>query len=600
MAGRIPRDFIDDLIARSDIVEIVDSRVRLKKAGKNHQACCPFHSEKSPSFTVSQDKQFYHCFGCGAHGNVISFLMEHDRLEFPEAVEELARYHGVDVPREEGSAPAFTAEQKQQREDDYELLEKVARFFAHQLKHHQQGSKAVEYLKGRGLSGDVVKAFGIGYAPPEWDAALGAFGRTPQAQQQLVDLAIISQNDSGRRFDFFRDRIMFPIRDKRGRVIGFGGRVLEKDDGPKYLNSPETRVFHKGNELYGLYQVKQAHRSLERTLIVEGYMDVVALAQYGIDYAVASLGTATTPEHIQSLFRTASQLVCCYDGDRAGRDAAWRALQNALPHLKDGVEMKFLFLPDGEDPDTLVRQIGKEAFEQKIVQDAMPLSQFLFEHLLKNHHVNSDEGKAALITEAEQLLQQVHGENQRMLLQERLRKLVGQNSYKLDLQRDMQKANQQRSKNTKTDATPVKNQLSPVRTMIKLLLEQPALASECANVNPSLLQQDLLPGLPMLSELHQYCATHPGKNSGQVLEYFRDHPHGRALAKLLIDNNASDDDAITNLFEQRKAEVFRDSFAKLIDLQINSRMEELLAKSTISPLDEAEKQELKALLSEQN
>ncbi|WP_438864130.1 DNA primase [Neptunicella sp.] len=600
MAGRIPRDFIDDLIARSDIVEIVDSRVRLKKAGKNHQACCPFHSEKSPSFTVSQDKQFYHCFGCGAHGNVISFLMEHDRLEFPEAVEELARYHGVDVPREEGSAPAFTAEQKQQREDDYELLEKVARFFAHQLKHHQQGSKAVEYLKGRGLSGDVVKAFGIGYAPPEWDAALGAFGRTPQAQQQLVDLAIVSQNDSGRRFDFFRDRIMFPIRDKRGRVIGFGGRVLEKDDGPKYLNSPETRVFHKGNELYGLYQVKQAHRSLERTLIVEGYMDVVALAQYGIDYAVASLGTATTPEHIQSLFRTAPQLVCCYDGDRAGREAAWRALQNALPHLKDGVEMKFLFLPDGEDPDTLVRQIGKDAFEQKIAQEAMPLSQFLFDHLLKTHHITSDEGKAALITETEQLLQQVQGDNQRMLLQERLRKLVGQNSYKMDLQRDMQIANQRKGKDSGADHTPLKNQLSPVRTMIKLLLEQPALASECANVNPSLLQQDLLPGLPMLSELHQYCATHPGKNSGQVLEYFRDHPHGRALAKLLIDNNASDDDAITNLFEQRKAEVFRDSFAKLIDLQINSRMEELLAKSTISPLDEAEKQELKALLSEQN
>ncbi|WP_416305514.1 DNA primase [Neptunicella sp. SCSIO 80796] len=600
MAGRIPRDFIDDLIARSDIVEVIDSRVRLKKAGKNHQACCPFHNEKSPSFTVSQEKQFYHCFGCGAHGNVISFLMEHDRLEFPEAIEELAHYHGVEVPREESTTPVFSAEQKQQRQDDYELLEKVARFFAHQLKHHQQGSKAVDYLKGRGLSGEVVKTFGIGYAPPEWDTALGAFGRTPQLQQQLVDLAIVSQNDKGRRFDFFRDRIMFPIRDKRGRVIGFGGRVLEKNDGPKYLNSPETRVFHKGNELYGLFQLKQAHRSPTRTLIVEGYMDVVALAQFGIDYAVASLGTATTPEHIQSLFRTAPQLVCCYDGDRAGRDAAWRALQNALPHLKDGVEMKFLFLPDGEDPDTLVRQIGKEAFEQKIVQDAMPLSQFLFEHLLKNHHVASDEGKAALITEAEQLLQQVQGDNQRMLLQERLRKLVGQNSYKLDLQRDMQLANQRRSKDTKTDTTPVKNQLSPVRTMIKLLLEQPALASQCQEVNPALLNQDLLAGLPMLTELHQYCVSHPTKNSGQIIEHFREHPHGRALAKLLIDNNASDDDDITNLFEQRKTQVFKDSFAKLIDLQINSRMEELLAKSTLSGLDEAEKQELKALLSEQN
>ena len=332
MSGRIPREFIDDIIARTDIVELVDSRVRLKKAGRNHQACCPFHDEKSPSFTVSQDKQFYHCFGCGAHGNVISFLMEFDRLEFPEAIEELAQYHSIEVPREKGGAPPPSAEQKQQKESDYELMEKVAKFFAQQLRIHPDKAKAVNYLKNRGLSGEIVKAFDMGYAPPEWDSVLKNFGVSPEYQRQLLDLKLITENDNRRRFDFFRDRIMFPIRDKRGRVIGFGGRVLD-DGGPKYLNSPETRIFHKGHELYGFYQAKQAHRNLTRVMIVEGYMDVVALGQFGIDYAVASLGTATTAEHIQMLFRATSEVVCCYDGDRAGREAAWRALENALPYL---------------------------------------------------------------------------------------------------------------------------------------------------------------------------------------------------------------------------------------------------------------------------
>ena len=259
MSGRIPREFIDDIIARTDIVELVDSRVRLKKAGRNHQACCPFHDEKSPSFTVSQDKQFYHCFGCGAHGNVISFLMEFDRLEFPEAIEELAQYHSIEVPREKGGAPPPSAEQKQQKESDYELMEKVAKFFAQQLRIHPDKAKAVNYLKNRGLSGEIVKAFDMGYAPPEWDSVLKNFGVSPEYQRQLLDLKLITENDNRRRFDFFRDRIMFPIRDKRGRVIGFGGRVLD-DGGPKYLNSPETRIFHKGHELYGFYQAKQAHR----------------------------------------------------------------------------------------------------------------------------------------------------------------------------------------------------------------------------------------------------------------------------------------------------------------------------------------------------
>ena len=309
--------------------------------------------------------------------------MEFDRLEFPEAIEDLARYHGLEVPREKGFVNTQTPAQKQQKEDDYQLMEKASRFFSHQLKHHKAAPQAVEYLKSRGLSGDIVKQFGIGYAPSEWDGLLSQFGKSASSQQQLLDLKLITENDQKRRYDFFRDRIMFPIRDRRGRVIGFGGRVMG-DGGPKYLNSPETRIFHKGHELYGFYQAKQANRNLEQLLIVEGYMDVVALAQFGINYAVASLGTSTTPEHIQLLFRNAPQIICCYDGDRAGRDAAWRALENALPYLKDGVELKFLFLPDGEDPDTMVRKVGKEEFENILKQQAKPLSEFFFDNLLEN------------------------------------------------------------------------------------------------------------------------------------------------------------------------------------------------------------------------
>ena len=587
MNGRIPREFIDDLIARTDIVEVVDNRVKLKKAGRNYQACCPFHNEKSPSFTVSQDKQFYHCFGCGAHGNVISFLMEYDRLEFPEAIEELAQYHSVDVPREKSSTPAPTAEQKQQKADDYELMETISRYFSQQLKVHSDKDKAIDYLKKRGLSGEVVKAFGIGYAPSEWDAVLSTFGRTPEAQQQLLDLKLITENDNRRRFDFFRERIMFPIRDKRGRIVGFGGRVLG-DGTPKYLNSPETRIFHKGNELYGFYQAKQAHRNLPRVMIVEGYMDVVALAQFGIKYAVASLGTATTPEHIQMLFRTTSEVVCCYDGDRAGREAAWRALENALAYLKDGVEMKFLFLPDGEDPDTLVRQIGKDAFEQKLVSDSVPLSKFFFDNLLQRHHIGSAEGKAALKAEAMPLIEQILGDNQRAILTSDLSTHMGdRNRHRLE--QDVAKANQHKA-GAKLDFTALnKAKISPVRMMIRLLLDQPGIAIECQHANPAALGDMQVPGLDFLSELFQYCLIKPSANTAQVLEHFRDHPQSKNLAKLLGWEYA----------EENQALVFKDSFAKLLDWHFKSRMDELMSKARLGNLSSDEKQELNLLVKEQ-
>jgi len=587
MSGRIPREFIDDIIARSDIVELIDSRVRLKKAGRNHQACCPFHEEKSPSFTVSQDKQFYHCFGCGAHGNVISFLMEFDRLEFPEAVEELAQYHSIEVPREKGGAPPPSAEQKQQKENDYELMEKVTKYFAQQLRVHPEKEKAVSYLKNRGLSGEIVKAFDMGYAPPEWDSVLKTFGVSPVYQEQLLDLKLITENDNRRRFDFFRDRIMFPIRDKRGRVIGFGGRVLE-DGGPKYLNSPETRIFHKGHELYGFYQAKQAHRNLARVMIVEGYMDVVALGQFGIDYAVASLGTATTPEHIQMLFRATSEVVCCYDGDRAGREAAWRALENALPFLKDGVEMKFLFLPDGEDPDTLVRKIGKETFEENLKNDAVPLSKFFFDNLLQRHHVGSNEGKAALKAEAMPLIEKIVGDNIREILTSDLSNHMGdQNKHRLE--RDIAKANQRKNPKKLDFNTPNKSTISPVRMMIRLLLDDPSLAAKCLAADPTPLVSVDIPGITMLIELYQFCISKPQAKTAQVLEYFRNHPQSPQLAKLMMWEYA----------EQNQEAVFEDSFAKLLDWHLQSRMDELFSKSRVSKLTDAEKQELNLLVKEQ-
>jgi len=328
MAGHIPRSFIDDLLARLDIVDIIDARVKLKKKGKNYGACCPFHNEKTPSFSVSQEKQFYHCFGCGVHGNAIDFMMEYERLDFVEAIEELASSLGLDVPREQRQGGGFQSNQPQanseQKRNLYDIMGSIAQFYRDQLK--QPKSKvAIDYLKDRGLSGQIVQKFGIGYVADEWDLVRKNFGQTPQTQDMLISGGMLIENDNGNRYDRFRGRVMFPIRDRRGRVIGFGGRVIG-DGTPKYLNSPETPIFHKGKELYGLYEVMQAHREPSKILVVEGYMDVVALAQYGVDYSVASLGTSTTGDHIQLLFRQTNTVVCCYDGDRAGKDAAWRAL----------------------------------------------------------------------------------------------------------------------------------------------------------------------------------------------------------------------------------------------------------------------------------
>jgi DNA primase len=391
MAGLIPQTFIDDLLDRIDIVDVVNGRVQLKKAGKNYKACCPFHEEKSPSFTVAQDKQFYYCFGCGAGGNALGFVMEFDRLDFLPAVEMLAKNAGMDIPR----AAAPDQQAVKQKDNLFSILTESDKFFRQQLRTHKAANSAIEYLKGRGLSGKIAAQFGVGYAPPGWDNLLKASG-TDADKIKLLDESgmIIVKPGEKKQYDRFRHRIMFPIRDQRGRTLGFGGRVLD-DSTPKYLNSPETPVFHKGRELYGLYEARQSLKEIPCLIMVEGYMDVIALAQFGIANAVATLGTALTENHLQKLFRYTSELVFCFDGDNAGRRAAARSLEIALPEMRDGVSAKFLFLPDGEDPDTMVRALGTAAFQERI-NKAQPLSEFLFEQLSEGIDASTADGKARL------------------------------------------------------------------------------------------------------------------------------------------------------------------------------------------------------------
>ncbi|KPB84262.1 DNA primase [Pseudomonas syringae pv. tomato] len=423
MAGLIPQSFIDDLLNRTDIVDVVSSRVQLKKAGKNYSACCPFHKEKTPSFSVSPDKQFYYCFGCGAGGNALGFIMDHDNLDFPQAVEDLAKAAGMEVPREQG----VKGQKPGQPTDSplYPLLNAASEFYRQALKSHPSRKAAVDYLKGRGLSGEIARDFGLGFAPPGWDNLYKHLSSDSLQQKVMIDAGLLIENaETGKRYDRFRDRVMFPIRDSRGRIIAFGGRVLG-DDKPKYLNSPETPVFHKGQELYGLFEARKFNRNLDEIIVVEGYMDVIALAQQGLRNAVATLGTATSEEHLKRLFRVVPNVLFCFDGDQAGRNAAWRALEAALPNLQDGRRARFLFLPEGEDPDTLVRSEGTDAFKARINQHAQPLADYFFEQLTKESDPRSLEGKAHMATLAAPLIDKVPGANLRILMRQRLSEITG-------------------------------------------------------------------------------------------------------------------------------------------------------------------------------
>ncbi|EIA0832445.1 DNA primase [Vibrio parahaemolyticus] len=581
MAGHIPRSFIDDLLARLDIVDIIDARVKLKKKGKNYGACCPFHNEKTPSFSVSQEKQFYHCFGCGAHGNAIDFMMEFERLEFVEAIEELASYLGLDVPREQRSGgggqfksgPQASSSEKRSL---YDLMGSIAQFYRNQLK--QPSSKvAIEYLKDRGLSGEIVQKFGIGYVADEWDLVRKNFGQNKDNQDMLVTGGMLIENDKGNRYDRFRGRIMFPIRDRRGRVIGFGGRVLGEGT-PKYLNSPETPIFHKGKELYGLYEVLQAHREPAQILVVEGYMDVVALAQYGVDYSVASLGTSTTGDHIQMLFRQTNTVVCCYDGDRAGKEAAWRALENALQFLKTGNTLKFLFLPDGEDPDSYVRKYGKAAFEQQIEQ-ATPLSSYLFDNLIELHQINlgNNEGKSALRAYASALIDKIPDPYFQELLEKLLDERTGFDN----------RLRQPRKKISETRPQPHKEiKRTPMREVIALLIQNPSYAQMVPDL--SSVRDLSLPGLSLFADVLDKCQAHPHINTGQLLEHWRNSQNEALLSRL-----ASWD---IPLDEDNQEEIFLDSLDKIIAQCVEKQIENLQAKARSVGLSAEEKRELLALM----
>jgi len=474
----IPQSFIQDLLGRVDIVEVVDRYVKLKRGGANYSACCPFHTEKSPSFTVSPTKQFYHCFGCGAHGTAIGFMMEYGGLGFVDAVKDLAQGVGMQVPEEARS------EQAQRRAEEgpdlYGVLLQAAQFYTQQLK---EAPQAIDYLKHRGLSGEIAKRFGIGYAPDGWQNLERVF--SDYADKSLNAAGLVKQNEEGRRYDVFRDRIMFPIVDVRGNIIGFGGRVLG-DGEPKYLNSPETAVFEKGRELYGLFQARRAIHDAGCVLVVEGYMDVVALAQADVAYAVATLGTATTPVHVQKLLRHADKVVFCFDGDAAGRRAAWRALENSLTQLVDGKQVGFLFLPDGEDPDSYVRAQGKTAFETLLAK-ATPLSRFLIDELRKSVDINASEGRAKLMQLAKPLVKQIAAPMLSLLIRKELAQLVGVLQQELDAQFEIRNQPVSRGPARIVQPEPVSND----RRLLRLIMGNFKLTEHFSNVDLLVLDSEL-------------------------------------------------------------------------------------------------------------
>jgi DNA primase len=499
MANRIPQDFLEQLLSRVDIVEVIDARVPLRKTGRDYSACCPFHAEKTPSFTVSPTKQFYHCFGCGAHGSAIGFLMAYERLEFTDAVEELARLVGLELPR--GVAAAQDGQN-----DLLALIEQAAHFFRRQLREHATRQKAIDYLRNRGLNGEIIHTFGIGYAPPSWDnlcKTLLPMGKIPK---DLITVGLAIERDSGEIYDRFRERIIFPIRDRRGHTIAFGGRALGEMT-PKYLNSPETPLFHKGQELYGLYEARMSERHLQRLLVVEGYMDVVALAQHGIRYAVATMGTATTPEHLERAFRMTNNLFFCFDGDRAGREAAWRALENVLPLLRDGRQANFLFLPEGEDPDSLIRKEGQQAFEQRMAK-ALPLSDYFFEHLSAAVDIHSIDGRARLAEQARLLLSQLPDSVYRDLMLQRLADLARLDKKHIEKRLTV-------SPTKPTDRSSINPTRTPIRLAIALLLNRPDLAQKVTDINR--FKELPVPGLELLLELVKILQSHPHINTAALI-----------------------------------------------------------------------------------
>lgn len=574
MAGRIPRSFINDLLARTDIVDLIDAKVPLKKQGKNHHACCPFHNEKTPSFTVNGERQFYYCFGCGAHGNAIDFLMNYDKLDFVEAIEELSASHGLDVPYESGTGTSQI--ELHQRQNLYQLMEKINLFY-HAALSHPSANKAKDYLSQRGLSAEVIEHFSIGFAPPGWDNLLKKFAVTSDSRKQLDDAGMLVTNDKGHIYDRFRERIMFPIRDRRGRVIAFGGRVLG-DAIPKYLNSPETDIFHKGRQLFGLYEATQNSSELSKLLVVEGYMDVVALAQYGIRYAVASLGTSTTAEHIQLLYRSTDTVVCCYDGDRAGREAAWRALENALPYLTDGRQLRFMFLPDGEDPDSLVRKEGKEIFEERM-NDAKTLSSFLFDSLVPQVDLKTQEGRAKFSKLAIPLIKQIPGETLRLYMAQELGNFIGIP----DISQVLAMIDRESTESVSYQAPKLKP--TTMRILIALLVQNPNLSESVPSLEG--IAHIQMPGLSLFQELVNVCRSTPGMTTGQLLELYRDNKFANQLEKLATWNDIE--------IEEIAEKTFKDALNHLFNSALDERFDYLIAKERTEGLTPEERAEVRLI-----
>ena len=575
MSGRIPREFIDDLLVRIDIVDLIDSHVPLKKAGSSYVARCPFHSEKTPSFSVNRTKQFYHCFGCGAGGNAISFLMEFNHLDFVEAIEDLAGFVGVDVPRE---ATAYRQEKKDYSAL-YSILEQVAVFYVEQLRDGAQGEAAVAYLKRRGLSGDVAKEFSLGYAPNEWDALASRFDN-----KLLMDAGMLVSKDDGSGYDRFRGRLIFPIRDKRKRIIGFGGRVLD-DSLPKYLNSPETAVFSKGRELYGLSELLEKNSKPKRILIVEGYMDVLALAQYGIPYSVAALGTATSKTHLDLLFRFTSELVFCFDGDVAGKKAAWRAVEASFPCLKDGRQVRVMLLPEGQDPDSLVRELGSEGFEGK-AEGAQALSDYFFCYVCRDIDLETVEGRSLLMAKAKPHLEKIPAGFFREMMFGRLAKESSGDG--LDVWRSPAMFVDESSKvEPKALGSQGGAKASPVRIVIALLLQNPQLA-DVFEQKALDLSEMAFPGVDVLKDVLQVIEKIKPANSAVLVECFRGKANEKVVNTLINWDFFILDDGV-------EAE-----FLGAVDLMLRQmdekRLGDLLAKEKARGLSLDEREQLKKLL----
>ncbi|MCH2189755.1 MAG: DNA primase [Gammaproteobacteria bacterium] len=610
MAGRIPQHFIDELLNRTDIVDLIDSYVPLKKAGANYKACCPFHGEKTPSFTVSPTKQFYHCFGCGVNGTAITFLMEYDHMEFREAVETLASSAGMEIPEE--ATPYKPKNTQNAGVDLYKLMESVEDYYQAQLMQHADKEQAIAYLKQRGLSGDIAKRFGLGFAPEGWSNLMDRLGDTVPTQKALIDTGMLSKNDKGRVYDRFRHRIMFPIHDHRGRVVGFGGRVLAQKESqpgnPKYLNSPETPIFHKGAELYGLFGARGAIKEADCVLVVEGYMDVVALAQAGINNAVATLGTATTPMHLQRLFRHTANITFSFDGDRAGRAAAWKALEICLPSLEDGHQVSFLFLPDGEDPDTMVKKVGKQGFKE-LLANAMPLPEFLLESLKQQADLNRLDGRAKLGKLAKPLLETMKAGVLKALVVERVSALTQVDPIEL-LGKQADQANYSDtggdhwrnkgrgtwSKKRAKQRAPSPKSLTPIRRAVSLLLQFPKYHAEFELLKP--IKDSQVRGIGMIHELNEVASQTNNPSTAMLLERYR----GEAFAVTLNQLANHQHNNIEQLTDEEALDLIRANNAKIVEefnagelIRAERALEALNRKSKLDILSDDEKSRQTAL-----